>query len=404
MSLTLAELDKMSGDQYAEKLNTDPNFRAEVDALLNGQKTAPASAPAPVATEQDPSMPERPTVAAPVNPQPNVPPAPVAAPAPTPVAPPAPVEVPEQRYEWQPRDEQGRPIGGKQVYVYRNATPLPKEILEQVTKGHEMAIRQLRKVNREKVLGIESPVPNDAEKFDHVTEFKSRDLTAQERFDLAQKLTNPETFEEGRNALIESALGASPKVLTQTLNELTELNIQQKAFENYVAFIETNGVPDTASNREVLIGWMRKNKLRPTVANFNLALSVCRESGLIQDLPAVQQAPVVPPAPPVVEQPRPVEVVANPQPPVAAPTRISDEPQPQAKRHSHVPSGLNASIASAAGPLIPVDGNSLTLADIDKMSGDEYKRRAKDPAFMKLVDKLETEAMSRRRARALGQV
>jgi len=384
MAVTLFEVEQMSSKDFQMKINNDPAFKAEVEDLYKKPSAAAIGTdPALSVPDEFSAVVENPAVV------------PTPAPAPEPVAPPTPVELPELRYEYQPTDEQGRPIGGRQVIKYRTQDEFRDKMIEQNT----LLIRQLRKVNREKVLGIEDAVPNDAEKFEKVVEFKPSDLTASQRFEISQKLTNPETFAEGRDQLIESALGVKPSELTRQLNETQQFIIQQKAIENYVDFVNTTGTYDSPGNREVLTGWMRKQGLRPTVANFNLALSRCRESGLIQDAPVVRQEPVAP----VVS----VESVANPQPPVAAPARISNEPQPQVKRHSHVPSGLNASVASAAGPATPltsVEGYSMTLADIDKMPADDYKKLTRDPKFTQYVNRLEAEAAQRRRARALGQV
>lgn len=362
--------------------------------------------------EEDPSMPGIPTVAAPttglapvetpvvaeVTP---VAPAPVVAPEiPTPA--PAP-EVTEQRYEWQPRDDAGRPMGGKQVYIYRAPAPLPQDVLEQVTKGHEMAMRQLRKERREKALGVPERI-DDAEKFQNVVEFKPRDLSADERFNISQGIANPETFADARDQLLESAFGVKPSVLAATLNDLQRREIQARAVENYIEFVQTAGFEDNPENRALVTGWLGTRNLAPTVANFVLAQKRLTEAGLLQEVPVVRPEPVPTPAPapvaapavvtPVEEAPKP-QVPTTPQPALAA-------PELQAKRHSHVPSGLNPSVASPAGS-IPVVGNSLTLADIDKMPADEYKRRVKDPAFMRLVNQLEEDAAKRRRARQQGQ-
>src|SRR5208282_1738652 len=66
-----------------------------------------------------------------------------------PPVPAAPVVLPEQRYEYQLCDEDGRPMGGKQVIVYRT----PEEFREKLIKNQEQAVRQLRKVSREKAFG-----------------------------------------------------------------------------------------------------------------------------------------------------------------------------------------------------------------------------------------------------------
>jgi hypothetical protein len=373
MALTLLDIENLSSADYAKKLRTDPAFAAEVNALLANPPKNPVAATVPVEEV-----------------------APVIVPSLAPVAAPAPVEeVPEQRYEWQPTDENDRPIGGRQVILYRTE----QEKFDKVINANNLLIRQLRKVNRDKAVGSAEEIPSDAERFQNVTEFKPRNLTSDERFKLAQGLTNPETFDESRDALIESALGVKPSVLASTLNDTQRFIIQQRAVENYIDFVNTTGVYDSMNNRQVLTGWLGKRNLAPTVANFNIALSQCRQSGLIEDTPVVQQVTPAPALAPVAVPVVPVVTELNPQVPAAAAPGLGSEPQPQAKRHSHVPSGLNATVASAAGPIVPVDGSSVTLEMIDKMSAAQFKEWAKVPANRALNERLEQEAAQRRRVR-----
>jgi hypothetical protein len=379
MALTLLDIENLSSADYAKKMNTDPAFAAEVNALLKNPPKNPVAGTVPVEEV-----------------------APVTVPSPAPIAAPAPVEeVPEQRYEWQPTDENDRPIGGRQVILYRTE----QEKFDKVINANNLLIRQLRKVNREKAVGSPEELPTDAEKFQNVTEFKPRELSAEDRFKIAEGLTNPETFADARDQLIESAFGVTPAKLASTLNETQRFIIQQRAVENYIDFVNTTGVYDSMNNRQVLTGWLGKRNLAPTVANFNIALNQCRQSGLIEDAPVVQQVTQPTPAPaPVAEVPVvPVVTEPNPQAPVAATPGLGSQPQPQAKRHSHVPSGLNASIASAAGPLVPVVGDSVTLESIDKMPADVFKQWMKVPANRALNEKLEQEAAQRRRSRQVSQ-
>ena len=366
---------------------------------------AEPAGPAPV-LEQDPSMPDRPVapaVEAPVI-EPAVVPvvadiASVVADVPLVVAD-TPAALPEKRHEWQPTDENGKPIGGKQVIIYRTEA----ELLEKMQEKSVLLLRQLRKERREKAVGVPEEV-NDAEKFQNVVEFKPRELTADERFQLAQGLVDPEKFVDARDALIESVFGAKPSVLASTLNETQRFLIQQRAVQNYVEFVNATGFNDTVENRELITGWLGTRNLAPTAANFAIAQKRLQEAGLLQEAPVVHQEPIVqsvvvtpPAAAPVVEESKP-QIPAAPSPALATP-----EPS-QAKRHSHVPSGLTPSVASPAGEASssPVGGTSLTLADIDKLPADVYKQRMKDPAFVKLVNDLEAAAAARRRARALGQ-
>jgi len=321
--------------------------------------------------------------------QPNVPP--VAASV-LPVAPVAPVALPEQRYEYQLCDEDGRPMGGKQVIVYRT----PEELREKLTKNQEQAVRQLRKVTREKAFGSVEP-KDDAEKFQNLAEFKPRDLSAEERFALSQKLSNPETASEARDLFIESAFGVKPEILAQTLNDTQKFIAQQRAVENYVEFVNiATDYYDSAANRDAVTRWMAKRNYAPTIANFKTAFDKLAQDGLLETNPVVQQASVTSSVP-VVEPPVvTVEQEPKPQVPAAAAPGLGTVTPPQVKRHSHVPSGLNASVASAAGPNIPVDGHSVTLADIDKLPSEVYRAKLKDPKFVALVNRLESEAAQKR--------
>lgn len=349
--------------------------------------------------EQDPSMPGIPTVAAPTTSLAPVPPVSelVVVPVPAPVVVPEVIpELPEKRHVWQPTDENDRPIGGAQVIVYRTE----QEKFEKMQEKTVLLLRQLRKERREKALGVTEERVDDAEKFQKVVEFKPRDLSADERFKISQGIANPETFADARDQLFESAFGATPAVLADTLNELNRAGIRQRAVDNYVEFINATGFFDSTENRVLVTGWVGTRNLAPTVANFSTAYNRLKEAGLLQDAPVVHQEPVPAPAPVAVVAP--VEQEPKPQVPATPTTRIGSEEESQAKRHSHVPSGLNASIASPAGS-IPVGGTSLTLADVDKMTGDEYKQRIKsDPNFVRVVNQLEEEAAKRRRARSNG--
>jgi hypothetical protein len=360
--------------------------------------TAPASV---LDGEQDPSMPGRPTVAVPSTAAAAVASVPAEIPlAPVTEVPAVPVveEVPEQRYEWQPTDDMGKPMGGRQVILYRTE----QEKFEKMQEKSVLLLRQLRKERREKAIGVPEEA-NDAEKFENVVEFRPRELTVDERFKLAQGLVNPETFVDARDSLIESVFGAKPEVVASTLNETQKFLVRQRAVQNYIEFVNASGFVDSLENRELVTSWLGTRNLAPTVANFVIAQKRLSEAGLLQEVPAVHQEPVVPtPAPPAAVVPPTVVEEPKPQVPAVPAPRIESVEQPQAKRHSHVPSGLTPSVASSAGES-PAVGPSLTLADIDKLPSEEYKRRLKDPAFFKLVNELENAAIAKRRAKALGQ-
>jgi hypothetical protein len=399
MSLTLQDLDNMPSADYRKKLE-DPAFCAEVKTLLEKpQAVAPVAQPE--GESLDPSMPDRPTVSQPLirRTYPGTQPAVVAA-TPileAPVAPVVPVATPELTYEYQPLDEFNRPMGGKQVIKYHT----PDELTTKLVAQNNSILRQLRKVSREARLNVPSTaIPTEAERFTGAIEFKERTLTADERFNLVQDLSDPEKFASARDRLLESAVGVPPAQLREQLNKQQMEILQLRAKDNFISFAKNENflTGDNATDQEnatTLTDWMFKNQLAPTVDNFQLASSQLRSAGLLNEAPVVQQMPVSqPPAVPV------ETVVPQTQEPVVVPARISVPEPVQAKRHSQVPSGLNDRVSSAAG-VSPNSGTvSTTLADIDAMSADQYKKAARNPDFVRLVNRLQKEVDDRRRQRA----
>lgn len=374
--ITLDAVNKMTSEEYKENLRSNPDFAATVERLMK-EDTARRNGEVIVIEETPAGA------------------SPAIVPTPAAVAPVV-VDAPDQRYEYQPMDADGRPLGGKQVIIYKT----PDELTTKLVKQNELILRQLRKVSREKALGTEEAVPDTAERFQNVPEFKSRDLTADERFTIARELVNPETTSQATEKMIEAVFGQKPSVVASTLNEVQRSLIQARAVENYIDFVNSGtGYVDSPENREIVTRWMGKRNLAPTVANFKLAQDTLTGAGLLKEAPEVQQVSLVPPASAVA----PVEEVEvpNPQALPATTPGLGTQPQAQAKRQSHVPSGLNDSISSASsGASAPgAGGTSITLRDIDKMTSEQYRAALRDPEFQKTVNKLEADAASRRAAK-----
>lgn len=374
--ITLDAVNKMTSEEYKDNLRSNPDFASTVERLMK-EDTARRNGETIIIEET------------PVGAAPAI--------VPTPTVPAIVVrdEFTEKRYEYQPMDADGRPLGGKQVIIYNT----PDELTQKLVKQNELILRQLRKVSREKALGVEETVPDTAERFQNVPEFKSRDLTADERFTIARELVNPETTSQATEKMIEAVFGQKPSVVASTLNEVQRSLIQARAVENYIDFVNSgSGYVDSPENREIVTRWMGKRNLAPTVANFKLAQDTLTGAGLLKEAPEVQQVSLVP-TPAVV----PVESVEVPNPQALAATTpgLGTQPQPQAKRQSHVPSGLNDAISSASsGATAPgAGGSSITLRDIDRMTSEQYRAALRDPEFQKMVNKLEADAAQRRAAK-----
>ena len=370
MGYTPSQIDAMSASEYAAALR-DPEFIKAVDAM------------SPTAAILDPETGNPVTelvVAPPVAPA-------LVAPAPEPVQP-----VTEQRYEWQPTDANGKPLGGKQVITYKNQD----ELIQKFTEQNNLILRQMRKLSNDVKLGLtpDVEVPATAKRLPkNFDGFKPKTLTADERFQLTQDLNDPAKFEDAKIRLAEATFGATPEVISEVLSRSQQLLLEQQVVRSFDEFLENVGDSfyNIEANRATLTDWMCQKQLAPTTENFEIALA--RTAALQIPAPAVQRAQA--PATPVA----PVEAEPQSQVPVAAASRITEQPQRVQSAVHQTPSGLNDRISSNSG-VSSVSERKLTLAEVDKMSADEYKRRvSSDPTFLQAVDQLQKEADLRRAAR-----
>ena len=290
----------------------------------------------------------------------------------------------EKRYSYQPTDEQGRALGGRQVIIYTNE----QELVEKMTKNSIELIRKLRSVTRDNRLGkfTSEELPTEFEKMPPTVQFTEKPLTAEERYSISQDLNDPSKFDSARDRLLESGIGATPKQLRETLNQQQMTTQQLLARQNAQEWMGNH--PEfypCAENINTICDWMVKNGLPPTVKNFEFAQTKMDESGLLLSSPIVRE---VPPTPAPVVEPV-VETVPKPQVPVVEPTRISEVPRPQENRQARVHSGLNNRTAPVnAGTISTSATAALTLGDIDRMSSDEYRKNLSNPEFRKRVDEL----------------
>ena len=372
MGYTPSQIDAMSASEYAAALR-DPEFIKVVNAM------------SPVAVILDPETgnPIAEPVVAPEVVAPVVP-------ALEPVLPVQPVT--EQRYEWQPTDANGKPLGGKQVITYKNQD----ELIQKFTEQNNLILRQMRKLSNDVKLGLtpDVEVPATAKRLPkNFDGFKPKTLTADERFQLTQDLNDPAKFEDAKIRLAEATFGATPEVISEVLSHSQQLLLEQQVVRSFDEFLENVGDSfyNIEANRAVLTDWMCQKQLAPTTENFEIAL--VRTAALQVPAPAVQRAQV--PATPVA----PVEAEPQSQVPVAAANRITEQPQQVQSATRQTPSGLNDRVSSNTG-VTSVSERKLTLAEVDKMSADEYKRRvSSDPTFLQAVDQLQKEADLRRAAR-----
>lgn len=326
---------------------------------------------------------------------------------------PAPVpEIPELTYTYQPLDESGLALGGKQVIKYKT----PDELATKLTEQNTLLVRQLREVTRKQRLGIveTDSIPESAQLFDAPIEFKPRQLTADERVKISRDLLDPEKCEQASDTLLESRLGVKPETLSNTLNSININNLRLTAKIESDAFVaETPEYHKCQQNFDVMTNWMLKYNLYPSSANFKLAFETLNAAGLLLKAPIVREEPQTVSNPTTTPAKETVtDTPANTQPVQEEPSRITTETPAQTKRPvATIPTGLTRNQASDAGiarnlgddivyELVTKDGKGNVtgkqvlkgLAAINAMPADEYRRRVRtENGFAEKAEKLEAQ-------------
>jgi len=269
----------------------------------------------------------------------------------------------EFRFTYQPKDENGNNLGGQQVIVAAN----PEEALEKMAAQNSELVRLNRKLNKDIRLGsiVQDQIPDDAPRVrEGQYEVVPRPLTAEERLQLPQDLNDPEKCDAAYDRLLEARIG-SPEAIRQALTVTKQRIAQMDAQVQAEAFVRST--PDyfvCPENFETMANWMIKNDLEPVKANFKLAYKTLGPDGanLLREKPVVEAPKVEAKSEPVVE-------------PAPKPT-----PRP-------VASGLTRNNSSEGGT--PRSTSAYTIADIEKLSSEEYKKKLRtEKGFKEAVDKL----------------
>lgn len=318
----------------------------------------------------------------------------------------------ELRYEYQPTDEQNRPLGGKQVILYTDPQQLASKLAEQNT----LLLRKLRAETRKNRLGIveNDTVSEDAPRFAQPLSFKPKELSAEDRLRISRDLADPERFDQASDELFTAKIGVAPSKLAETLSELQQDRINQQAQVEVEAFKRAN--PDFVmcqENSDAITNWLLRYELAPVRANFQRAYNTLKSAGIIIEN-VYDTAPVVEPVVAPVAQVVPEPVVEQVVEQVIEEITSAVEPEPAPRTTSRVPVSLNRNNAEDTGGAPPPVGSDIVyeivqngqkrrftgLAAINAMPANEYRKRVlSDPTFAKKEAALEKEAADRRKRR-----
>jgi hypothetical protein len=259
-------------------------------------------------------------------------------------------------FRYQPKDENGSPLGGEQVIKAAN----PEEALQKMAAQNSELVKLNRRLNRDIRIGnvTKDELPESAQRFDpNKYDLSPVPMTADELVEVSRDIQDPENFGKAAARIVKSQIG-DPEALRARLIRLEEDNARLKVKEEAESFVRSEPDYYPCSDNLAAIGnWMLKNNLDPIKENFKLAYDTLAD--VLVKRPVVEVPKVVEPTPTP-------EVVAVQPTPAPAPRPVS--------------SGLTRAQASDAGT---PQKTGYTTAEIDKMSAEEYKAKILMPEFKK---------------------
>jgi len=245
-----------------------------------------------------------------------------------------------------PKDAQGNPVGAPQVFY--GATE--QEVIDKLAEAQDHATVKIRELSRKTTLESQTfTAPEGADPFEDIPEPQVRDLTPEERTDLAAKMSKPETIVEAYDQLHEARTGLKPQQSGIQQAQQARDSAQMKALEAARLFMTSHPefVP-CPENRDALNQFFMTRKIGPTLKNFEIAYKELSAGGLL-----VLRT----------EVPEPQTVVPEP--------RIEPEPEPV---QSVIPSALTRSRATGGETATRKKGP--TAKELAMMSADEYRKHA----------------------------
>jgi hypothetical protein len=310
----------------------------------------------------------------------------------------------EQRYIYQPIDENGRNIGAPQVIKYHTEEELRNKLVEQNT----LLLRKLRQKTKNERLGIveNEEIGTEVTRYVGPVEFSPRTLSNEEYAEIAHDLTNPETAIEAQKRLFEASLGASADKVGETLRSLQEDVMATRAVAEANAFIaETPEFYKCEENANTLAAYLSRYNLAPILANFKYAFNKLNE---LDPSPFVTRPSDIP---------TPVTVASEPvvREPVLT---VHEEPRSTEFPSIGLGSGLTRETSGDVQPVVTVgedifydvsrDGKLVRLtglAAVNAMPGDEYGRRIRNERnFQKKVDSLYVAEAAKKRQANQGSI
>jgi hypothetical protein len=300
----------------------------------------------------------------------------------------------KKRYEYQPKDDEGRNLGRPQVILYDTQ----EELIEKLTEQNKSVIKEMRNLKKNNRLGIleKENIPDTAPRFAPPVEFNPTELSVDDRIALARDLTDPLKMEAAFDRLTAAKFGAPVeqirKAITTTQQTMTDAQVR-----NEVSYFLQN-TPDyyaCKENFDTIYNWMIRYNLEPTRENFAMAFGRLSEAGILLQAGGVVAEPAV-----VVQEGPDTIVIAPPalveEPVVVPPAPAAEEEEQPA--YQRINTGLSGTgTTSGGGPhMSQPAGSEITYTipaayDEDGKGNRIMKRQQRTVSGLKALDAMDPE-------------
>jgi hypothetical protein len=300
----------------------------------------------------------------------------------------------KKRYEYQPKDDEGRNLGRPQVILYDTQ----EELIEKLTEQNKLVIKEMRNLKKNNRLGIleSETIPETATRFAPPVEFKPTELSVDDRIALARDLTDPLKMEAAFDRLTAAKFGAPVeqirKAITTTQQTMTDAQVR-----NEVSYFLQN-TPDyyaCKENFDTIYNWMVRYNLEPTRENFAMAFGRLSEAGILLQAGGVVAEPTV------VVQEGPDTIVIAPPAPVEEPVVVPPAPAAEEEEqpaYQRINTGLSGTgTTSGGGPhMSQPAGSEITYTipaayDEDGKGNRIMKRQQRTVSGLKALDAMDPE-------------
>lgn len=277
--------------------------------------------------------------------------------------------VPEKKKwtrEYQPKDENGLPVGPPQKFE----ADTQQELIDKLAAAHENASVSLYKAKKANKLGTML----EPDKDEPMQTFEERPLTAEERIKVNKLLNDTNTQADAMKILLEAQFGAPVESVRQVLREAEIAKRVERIRESISDFRKAHPeYVESESNRDTMTKYLDKHNMPYTKKNLEIAFEDLMQDNLLTV--RAPQAAVLPSAPvtpvaaaPAVEPTIPAQPTQDPAIPVT-PTEV---------RPKQSSSGLGRGDSSAPPSSAAPKTVGITVREINAMTSDQYAKALRE--------------------------